>query len=68
MPCGFFQCVQRSHFEKVHYEELPHFEGADWRFAKNIQDTFGNAMILEDTIVLHLDHSGSRWFGTDRHM
>jgi hypothetical protein len=68
MPCGFFQCVLRSHFEKVPYEELPHFEGADWRFAKNIQDTFGNAVVLEDTIVLHLDHSGSRWFGTDRHM
>jgi hypothetical protein len=67
-PCGYFQCVLRSHFDRVAYEELPHFEGADWRFSMKIREQFGKETLLEDVVVLHLDHSGSRWFGTDRHM
>ena len=65
-PIGFFQCVLRSHFERVPYEELPHFEGADWRFSVNIRKEFGKETIMPDTIVLHQDHAGSRWYGTKR--
>jgi glycosyltransferase involved in cell wall biosynthesis len=66
LPIGFFQCVRKSCFEKVQYEELHHFEGADWRFAKAIQEEFGAETWLEGVPVLHLDHGGSHWYGTQK--
>jgi hypothetical protein len=67
-PIGFFQCVRRADFAEVNYEEMPHFEGADYRFASTMGSRFGGWTIIRDAVVLHLDHSGSRWFGTDRQM
>lgn len=68
MPIGFLQCVRRDCFEAVRYEEFGHFEGADWRFAKNIRDRFGPEVWLDGLPVLHLDHGGSQWYGAQRHL
>ncbi len=67
VPIGFLQCVAKRCFERVQYEELGHFEGADWRFAHAIRDTYGPETWLEGLPVLHLDHGGSRWYGTQKH-
>jgi hypothetical protein len=68
MPIGFLQCVRRDCFTSVRYEEFGHFEGADWRFARNIRDRFGPEVWLEGLPVLHLDHGGSQWYGAQRHL
>jgi len=68
IPIGFFQCVMRADFGEVNYDEFPHFEGADHSFAAKMGARFGGWTIVRDAVVLHLDHSGSRWFGTDRQM
>jgi hypothetical protein len=67
MPIGFWQAVRRSCFDTVQYEELEHFEGADWRFGDAIRESFGPEVRLEGVPVLHLDHGGSQWYGVDRH-
>lgn len=67
VPIGFMQCVKRECFETVQYEELGHFEGADWRFGQAIRTEFGGETWLEDLPVLHLDHGGSQWYGTQKH-
>jgi len=66
LPIGFCQCVRRECFEKVQYAEYEHFEGADWEFAVAIRDHCGPVTWL-DTVVLHLDHGGSQWFGARQH-
>jgi len=68
IPPGFCQCVRREVFEKVPYVELDHFEASDWHFAKTIIDDFGPETRFEDMQVLHLDHGGSQWYGTAKHM
>jgi cellulose synthase/poly-beta-1,6-N-acetylglucosamine synthase-like glycosyltransferase len=66
VPIGFFQAVRRACLEKVPYEEYEHFEGADWGFGKAMRDTFGMETRLPGP-VLHLDHGGSKWYGTRKH-
>ena len=68
VPPGFCQCVRREVFDSMTYTELDHFEGADWDFARRVIDRFGEVKRLAGIRVLHLDHQGSQWYGTDKHM
>jgi Glycosyltransferase like family 2 len=68
VPIGYCQCVRRECLEKTPYEELEHFEGADWRFGVRMRDMYGREKRLTGVPVLHLDHSGSQWYGTTRHL
>lgn len=67
-PIGFCQCVRRDIFEEEPYPEFDHFEGADWFFGKSIVDRHGPEIRFEGMDVLHLDHGGSQWYGTQKHM
>jgi hypothetical protein len=67
VPIGYCQCVRRACLEKVRYEEANHFEGADWRFGKDMRDVFGEETRLSGMPVLHLDHGSSNWYGALRH-
>lgn len=66
-PIGFCQCVRRHCFDAVQYEEMRHFEGADWKFGRDIRDRFGPEHRLSGAPVLHLDHGGSHWYGATSH-
>lgn len=68
VPIGFCQCVRREVMEKVPYHELDHFEGSDWIFGNTVLHVFGPEKRLEGTVVLHLDHGGSQWYGTTKQM
>lgn len=67
VPVGYCQCVRRVCLEKVQYEEMHHFEGADWKFGKDMRDSFGVETRLSGVPVLHLDHGSSNWYGAARH-
>lgn len=67
VPCGFFQCVRREVLERLPYHELDHFEASDHVFGKEVLATFGPETRLEHVDVLHLDHGGRQWYGTDKH-
>lgn len=67
VPCGFFQCVRREVLEKLPYRELDHFEASDHMFGKEVLQRFGPETRLENVAVLHLDHGGRQWYGTERH-
>jgi len=67
VPIGFCQIVRRACFEKVQYFEADHFEGADWQFSVDMREHFGEEIRLLGYPVLHLDHGGSKWYGTSRH-
>jgi len=66
VPVGYCQCVRRECLSTVRYEELHHFEGADWKFGKDMRDNFGMEHRLSGTPVLHLDHGSSNWYGASR--
>ena len=68
VPIGFCQCVKKSSLEKTPYFEAGHFEGADWQFAIDIRKHIGKETRLSGAPVLHLEHGGSKWYGTDRHL
>ncbi len=67
VPIGFCQCVRKQCMEKVPYEELDHFEGADMQFGVRMLQHFGKEKRLTGMPVLHLDHGGSQWYGTRKH-
>lgn len=67
VPCGFFQCVRREVLETIPYYEFDHFEGADWFFGQDVVKQFGPQTWLEGVNVLHLDHGGRQWYGTQKH-
>ena len=67
VPIGFCQIVRRECFDKVKYYEADHFEGADWQFSIDMREHFGEEKRLSGVPVLHLDHGGSKWYGTERH-
>jgi len=67
VPVGYCQCVRRKCLEKVQYEEMHHFEGADWKFGKDMREAFGMEKRLSGVPVLHLDHGSSNWYGAARH-
>lgn len=66
-PIGYCQCVRKHCFDQVQYEEMQHFEGADWRFGKEIREKFGRELRLSGIPVIHLDHGGSHWYGSATH-
>ena len=66
VPIGFCQCVKKSCMEKVSYHEMDHFEGADWFFGYDMRKAFGQETRLSGVPVLHLDHGGSQWYGTQK--
>ncbi len=68
IPLGYCQCVRRECLETVRYEELNHFEGADWKFGRDMRDAFGQEKRLSGLPVLHLDHGSSNWYGASRHL
>jgi hypothetical protein len=68
VPLGYCQCVRRECLEQVQYEELNHFEGADWKFGQDMRDAFGPEKRLSGLPVLHLDHGSSNWYGASRHL
>jgi len=67
VPIGFCQCVRKACMDKVKYIELNHFEGADWQFGFHMRKEFGTEVRLAGIPVLHLDHGGSQWYGTQKH-
>ncbi|MCX5759428.1 MAG: glycosyltransferase family 2 protein [Candidatus Hydrogenedentes bacterium] len=67
VPIGFFQCVRAQCMEAVPYQEMDHFEGADMRFGIQIWEKFGAPVRVLGYPVLHLDHGGSQWYGTQKH-
>ncbi|GMV99478.1 MAG: hypothetical protein AMXMBFR84_06170 [Candidatus Hydrogenedentota bacterium] len=67
IPVGFCQCFRRECLQKVRYEELQHFEGADWKFAKELIAHYGPVTRIAGVPVLHLDHGASNWYGAQRH-
>ncbi len=67
VPVGFCQCVRATCLQKVTYQELDHFEGADMQFGMQIIAHFGREKRLIGLPVLHLDHGGSQWYGTQKH-
>jgi len=67
VPCGFFQCVRREVLENIPYHEYDHFEGSDWFFGRDVINQYGEVTWLEGVHVLHLDHGGSQWYGTQKH-
>ncbi len=67
-PIGFCQCIRRDILKKNPYHELDHFESSDWLFGWEVVHRFGKETRLEGTVVLHLDHGGSQWYGTAKHM
>ncbi|MBW7865075.1 MAG: glycosyltransferase family 2 protein [Candidatus Hydrogenedens sp.] len=67
IPIGFFQCVRREILERIRYHELDHFESSDWLFGHNATSLYGRETRLTGFHVLHLDHSGSQWYGTAKH-
>jgi hypothetical protein len=67
IPIGFFQCVRRDILRRIRYHELDHFESSDWLFGRDVVVNYGREKRLNDFNVLHLDHSGSQWYGTSKH-
>lgn len=67
-PVGFFQLVNTDYLHKVPYQDLPNFEGADAFFAEDISLNCEQPTIAKEITLLHLDHGGSQWYGTKRHM
>jgi hypothetical protein len=67
VPVGFLQVFRKEFMDKVKYAELDHFEGADMWFGQALQDKYGKEVRLSGRPVLHLDHGGSQWYGTQKH-
>ncbi len=65
VPIGFFQCIRRDILKRVPYHELDHFESSDWLFGRDAGIHYGRETRLPIN-VLHLDHSGSQWYGTSK--
>jgi len=67
VPVGFLQVFRKAFMDDVKYAELDHFEGADMWFGLALQDKYGKETRLMGRPVLHLDHGGSQWYGTQKH-
>lgn len=66
IPIGYFQAVRTECFNQVRYQEVEHFEWADMQFGIDMRAKFGLEKCLS-VPVAHLDHGGSRWYGTQQH-
>jgi hypothetical protein len=67
VPVGFLQVFRKTFMDDVKYAELDHFEGADMWFGMELQKRYGKETRLMGRPVLHLDHGGSQWYGTQKH-
>ncbi len=67
IPIGYCQCCRKEIFEEILYPEFQHFEGADWFFGRSVVDKYGPEYRLENIVLLHLDHGGSQWYGSNKH-
>ncbi len=67
IPIGYCQCCRKEIFKKIKYPEFNHFEGADWFFGRSVLQMFGPEHRLQGIPVLHLDHGGSQWYGSQKH-
>jgi hypothetical protein len=47
---------------------VDHFETADMQFGGQLKHHLGEETRLSGTPVVHLDHGGSQWYGTQKHM
>lgn len=68
IPVGFCQCFRAKYLEEYPYLEEDHFETADMRFGAQMREHVGEEHRLSGTPVIHLDHGGSQWYGTQKHM
>ncbi|MCX8064356.1 MAG: glycosyltransferase family 2 protein [Candidatus Hydrogenedentes bacterium] len=67
IPIGYCQCCRKNIFSEILYPEFQHFEGADWFFGRSVVEKFGPEYRLEGIALLHLDHGGSQWYGSNKH-
>ncbi|MGC8738267.1 MAG: hypothetical protein ACP5UA_06415 [Candidatus Hydrogenedens sp.] len=67
IPIGYCQCCRKEVFQKIQYPDFNHFEGADWFFGRSVVEMFGPEHRLIGVPVLHLDHGGSQWYGSQKH-
>lgn len=67
IPIGYCQCCRKEVFQKITYPDFNHFEGADWFFGRSVVQTFGPEHRLTGIPLLHLDHGGSQWYGSQKH-
>ena len=68
VPVGFCQTFRAKYLAKFPYMEVDHFEVSDMKFGMEMMDELGRVDRLSGTPVLHLDHGGSQWYGTQKHM
>ncbi|MFP6583917.1 MAG: glycosyltransferase family 2 protein [Candidatus Hydrogenedentota bacterium] len=68
IPVGFCQCFRAEYLDKHPYLEMDHFEIADMHFSIDVLKDIGKEHRLSGAPVLHLDHGGSQWYGTRKHM
>jgi hypothetical protein len=68
IPVGFCQTFRAKYLQMFPYLEVDHFETADMRFGGELQNHLGEETRLSGTPVIHLDHGGSQWYGTQKHM
>jgi glycosyltransferase involved in cell wall biosynthesis len=68
IPVGFCQCFRAELLTKHPYLEMDHFEIADMHFSLDVLKETGKEHRLSGAPVLHLDHGGSQWYGTKKHM
>jgi len=47
---------------------MDHFEIADMHFSMDVLKDIGEEHRLSGAPVLHLDHGGSQWYGTKKHL
>jgi len=67
VPVGFCQFVRARCMKKVLYAEMDHFMYSDMQFGIEIRKHFGPETWLAGTPVIHMDHGGSHWYGTQVH-
>jgi hypothetical protein len=68
IPVGFCQTFRAKYLQMFPYMEVDHFETADMRFGGEMKNHLGEETRLSGTPVLHLDHGGSQWYGTQKHL
>lgn len=68
IPVGFCQTFRAKFLQMFPYLEVDHFETADMQFGGQLKKHLGQETRLSGTPVIHLDHGGSQWYGTQKHM
>ncbi len=68
IPVGFCQTFRAKYLQLFPYLEVDHFETADMQFGRQLKKHLGQETRLSGTPVIHLDHGGSQWYGTQKHL